>query len=1322
MKRIISLLLIVVLCLGTLASCGVIDTVTGFFGDEEGVAKAAIMLHNIYKNKGEATSSDFDVVKQVVVDGKEFPVTWECDNDKIKIVDSVKAGYYTVDLPDVNPEEFTYTLTATVSDGIKYSEQRSYTFKMLAVNNASVVTELEEGVSYKIAFTQLNFGQKMYVLNTTQGGDNKFINTDVDPKNGAEFFVEKADGGYKWYTLIDGVKNYVYAQAISADGKISKYIGFSAENSSVFVYNTDMGGVWTVTIDGNVYGVGTYGTYKTLCLSEGKHYTVSSVGSTQFVAQFYTTEYANSLAPDAEKEQVKEPAANSTLTIPEALELGAAVLDYTTNKYYISGTISSIASATYGNMYLKDEAGNEIYVYGTYDKTGDNRYDAMANAPQVGDVVVVYGVVGKYNGTPQMKNVWIQSINGVELEGNTPGGDVNPPVSADALTSDKVFANVPVEESGSFPSYADYNGDYTCNGFNITTVDVLRNSHGVPYVFQFKKSTGALTVSNVTVNSVTIVLVTSYETFSTPVVTLGGTELTIDSSAVMATKESTGTQNSSSFDVYRYTITITLDAATTGDLVIKNTSGYAMYLESIAIDGTSSGAPVDPNPETPVDPKPETPVLGVVDPVAGTAYKFGMVQGKLNDGKVYYLKGGMDGYYLATTTDVNAAIDVYLEETTGGYYLYTLVDGVKTYINMVVSADGAHVNGAYEAAATTVYTYNTESKTIIAVVNDADYWFGTRNDKTYTTVGPCAVSYAGFYCQFYGASEGGSDTPVDPQPPVHEHNFVEGKCECGETDPNYVPPTVDPDPTPNPTPDSSEIVFDFGANGDAAHADGTEIAEGTITFTSGNYSLILTDVSKVYSGAFDAMGNSAIKFGTSSLAGTMTFVVPNEVTSVIIYAAQYKSYADNNLIEINGVQYTLNSGSNQGAYDAITIDTTTVKTITVASAKTTGKARCMINTIVWVIGEGGSDTPVEPETPVDPPVHEHNFVEGKCECGESDPNYVAPNPPAPEKTVISIPEALAIAKAQGDTYTTEKYYITGIVTNISNTFYGNFYLVDAEGNELYVYGLKDSTGAGNFSGLNPQPAVGDTLTIYTVLGCYQGAPQAKDAWFESLVQHTEHTWADATCKVAKTCTICGKVEGEPLEHVYVDGACTGCGKSAPVQGTVITSTEPFAGLTASGQYNAVTTTSGWTAVNAAVLTGGTTDSNPVFKFIGDTADTVAIAINGKTTAVGKITSATLKNGISKLSFSYGNAFSESKGVDVTINILQNGEVVATTRLDNDSVTQKTAYQFTWELDKVVEGDFVIEIVNNSPTNSSSNNKDRIAIFNLSWDSAPVVEG
>ncbi len=141
--------------------------------------------------------------------------------------------------------------------------------------------------------------------------------------------------------------------------------------------------------------------------------------------------------------------------------------------------------------------------------------------------------------------------------------------------------------------------------------------------------------------------------------------------------------------------------------------------------------------------------LYVVDaPVAGTAYKFGMIQQNVSAADVYYLTGAMDGYYMATTTDDTNAIDVYLENTTGGYHLYTAINGIKTYINMVVN--GTYVNGAYEATASTVYIFDETSKTVVAQVNGATYWFGTRNDKTYTTVGPCDVSYNGFYCQFYG--------------------------------------------------------------------------------------------------------------------------------------------------------------------------------------------------------------------------------------------------------------------------------------------------------------------------------------------------------------------------------------------------------------------------------------------------------------------------------------------------------------------------------------------------------------------------------------------
>ena len=161
-------------------------------------------------------------------------------------------------------------------------------------------------------------------------------------------------------------------------------------------------------------------------------------------------------------------------------------------------------------------------------------------------------------------------------------------------------------------------------------------------------------------------------------------------------------------------------------------------LDSYTKAGEEGGEDVEP---------PVVPEYAVVDtPVAGTAYKFGMVQGNL-DGRIFYLAGGMSSYYMSTTEDVTAAIDVYLEETEGGYYLYTMDGENKLYINMVVS--GVHVNAKYEAAASTVYTYDANAKTVIAEIEGAPYWHGTRNDNTYTTVGPCKTEFNGFYCQFY---------------------------------------------------------------------------------------------------------------------------------------------------------------------------------------------------------------------------------------------------------------------------------------------------------------------------------------------------------------------------------------------------------------------------------------------------------------------------------------------------------------------------------------------------------------------------------------------
>lgn len=159
---------------------------------------------------------------------------------------------------------------------------------------------------------------------------------------------------------------------------------------------------------------------------------------------------------------------------------------------------------------------------------------------------------------------------------------------------------------------------------------------------------------------------------------------------------------------------------------------------------------VVPASSTPVN---KVPVV-VTNPEVGVAYKFGMYQE--TKAANYYLKGGMSGYYLATTDadDYSSALDFYLEATNGGYYMYCMENGVKTYINFVVS--GTHVNGSYDATPSTVFTFN--SKGIFSTtVNGEEYGFGTYGN--YVTLGPNKTSYdTNFFGYFYtlGVAQGGS--------------------------------------------------------------------------------------------------------------------------------------------------------------------------------------------------------------------------------------------------------------------------------------------------------------------------------------------------------------------------------------------------------------------------------------------------------------------------------------------------------------------------------------------------------------------------------------
>ena len=84
-----------------------------------------------------------------------------------------------------------------------------------------------------------------------------------------------------------------------------------------------------------------------------------------------------------------------------------------------------------------------------------------------------------------------------------------------------------------------------------------------------------------------------------------------------------------------------------------------------------------------------------------------------------------------------------------------------------------------------------------------------------------------------------------------------------------------------------------------------------------------------------------------------------------------------------------------------------------------------------------------------------------------------------EMTYTSIPEILKIGEKLSDNgMTAEGYYVKGRVVSVENSTYGNLYLQDDNGNQLYVYGVYDSTGAVRYDGLEDRPKVGDEIVLF----------------------------------------------------------------------------------------------------------------------------------------------------------------------------------------------------------------------------------------------------
>lgn len=146
------------------------------------------------------------------------------------------------------------------------------------------------------------------------------------------------------------------------------------------------------------------------------------------------------------------------------------------------------------------------------------------------------------------------------------------------LTRESLFAG----KTGN--SYADYNGDYVVNGYTVTTNQVMgQNNDSTANLdaLQFQAEKGTITVKNISVTKVTLITVSTYDYDNNFTFQIGNQTLT----PTISTRDM-GVTNAGGYAFNEYTVTVTLDTATLGDLVISKTVGTkgAGYVPSITIE------------------------------------------------------------------------------------------------------------------------------------------------------------------------------------------------------------------------------------------------------------------------------------------------------------------------------------------------------------------------------------------------------------------------------------------------------------------------------------------------------------------------------------------------------------------------------------------------------------------------------------------------------------------------------------------------------------------------------------------------------------------
>ena len=438
------------------------------------------------------------------------------------------------------------------------------------------------------------------------------------------------------------------------------------------------------------------------------------------------------------------------------------------------------------------------------------------------------------------------------------------------------------------------------------------------------------------------------------------------------------------------------------------------------------------------------------------------------DSVVTFVEAGSVGMQIATSLDA-AKVNEYAA-VTSVTIKYVEVTGILDNANAdkpYVAVDGAN--------ATIRISYpNAATKAVLAELNGEEisvegYFIGVNTSSGVTYVHIVAVNVK-------ATDAGIGDDKDDKEDEECKHNYEDGVCtECGEADPDYKPEGGDEKPVvPEDAITTSVKVVDYAATNswvnDTNYSDlylddyVTASVEGTAV---GTYALS--------TGKYYTNGNNWRIYQSES--STLTIWVEKGLT---IHSVKITYTVKNTGILILDGEQIASDVVVEGIEDSFV----TFSVSATDSSKTNGQVQITAIEVVYS-GVEAEEKPGEGEDEKD---CEHNYVEGVCtECGEADPNYVAPGEGGDkedEKPVdqIAVLEA-AYALAKDETLANQT--LTGVIVKIDSAYstqHGNITVTilveEMTDMPMLCYRIKGE-GADTIK-------VGDTITVTGTIKNYSG--------------------------------------------------------------------------------------------------------------------------------------------------------------------------------------------------------------------------------------------